>query len=72
MVRQIMQLKILQPVKDCYIIEDDVVIGVGASLLPAIKIGKGATIAAGSVVTKDVEPKTLVAGAPARFVKRLE
>lgn len=54
------------------IIEDDVVIGVGASLLPAIKIGKGATIAAGSVVTKNVEPKTLVAGAPARFVKRLE
>lgn len=53
------------------VIEDNVVIGVGASLLPAIKIGKGATVAAGSVVTKDVEPSTLVAGAPARFVKRL-
>jgi len=54
------------------IIEDEVVIGVGANLLPAVRIGKGATVAAGSVVTKDVEPKTLVAGVPARFVRRLE
>ncbi|MCX7207346.1 MAG: DapH/DapD/GlmU-related protein [Proteobacteria bacterium] len=53
-------------------IEDNVVIGVGASLLPAIKIGAGATIAAGSVVTKDVKEKTLVAGVPARFVRGLE
>ncbi|MCX7112890.1 MAG: DapH/DapD/GlmU-related protein [Proteobacteria bacterium] len=53
-------------------IEDNVVIGVGASLLPAIKIGKGATVAAGSVVTKDVAPNTLVAGVPARFVRHFE
>lgn len=54
------------------IIEDDVVIGVGASLLPAVRIGAGATVGAGSVVTKDVAPHTLVAGVPARFVKKLE
>lgn len=52
-------------------IEDDVVIGVGASLLPAVTIGKGATIAAGSVVTRDVAAMTLVAGVPARMVRRL-
>lgn len=54
------------------IIEDDVVIGVGASLLPGVKIGKGATVAAGSVVTKNVANATLVAGVPARFVRRLD
>jgi acetyltransferase-like isoleucine patch superfamily enzyme len=53
-------------------IEDDAVIGVGASLLPAVTIGKGATVAAGSVVTKDVAPHTLVAGVPARFVRRTD
>ena len=51
-------------------IENNVVIGVGASLLPAITIGAGATIAAGSVVTKDVAAQTLVAGVPARFVRK--
>nr|WP_116370133.1 DapH/DapD/GlmU-related protein [Cupriavidus taiwanensis] len=51
------------------VIEDRAVIGVGASLLPAVQIGTGAVVAAGSVVTKDVKPSTLVAGIPARFVK---
>lgn len=51
---------------------DRVVIGVGASLLPGVVIGSDATIAAGSVVTKNVEAATLVAGLPARFVKRLD
>ncbi len=53
------------------IIEDGAIIGVGASLLPAVRIGAGATVAAGSVVTKDVEVGVLVAGVPARFVRRL-
>jgi len=52
-------------------IEDNVVIGVGASLLPSLHIGADSTVAAGSVVTKDVETKTLVAGSPARLAKRL-
>lgn len=53
------------------IIEDDVVIGVGVSLLPGVTIGKGSTVAAGSVVTKNVAPLTLVAGVPARTVRSL-
>lgn len=53
-------------------IEDDVVIGVGASLLPAVRIGTASMVAAGSVVTKDVPAGVVVAGVPARFVRRLE
>jgi acetyltransferase-like isoleucine patch superfamily enzyme len=52
-------------------IEDDVVIGAGAILLPGVVIGQGATVAAGAVVTKNVESLTLVAGVPARFVRQL-
>lgn len=48
------------------IIEDDVWVGFGSILLSGIKIGRGAVIAAGSVVTKDVEPYSIVAGVPAR------
>jgi len=50
-------------------IEDGVLIGVGASLLPGVRIGLNSTVAAGSVVTKDVPANALVAGMPARFVK---
>jgi sugar O-acyltransferase (sialic acid O-acetyltransferase NeuD family) len=46
-------------------------IGTGAILLPSIKIGEGAVIAAGSVVIKDVPPYTLYAGNPAVFKKTL-
>ncbi|WP_250479412.1 MULTISPECIES: acyltransferase [unclassified Caballeronia] len=54
------------------VIEDGAIVGVGASLLPAVRIGSKATVAAGSVVTKDVKANTLVAGVPARFVKSLD
>ena len=50
-------------------IEDNVVIGVGASLLPGVRLGEGCTVAAGSLVNKDVEPFVTVAGSPARFIK---
>jgi UDP-3-O-[3-hydroxymyristoyl] glucosamine N-acyltransferase len=53
-------------------IEDHVVVGVGASFLPAVRIGAGATVAAGAVVTRNVEANTLVAGVPAKFVRRLK
>jgi len=53
-------------------IKDDVVIGIGAILLPKILIGERAFVAAGAVVTKDVEPSTLVAGIPAKFVRNLD
>lgn len=53
-------------------IEDDVWIGTRAILLPGIHIGKGAVIAAGAVVTKDVEPNTIVGGVPAKKIGNRE
>lgn len=53
-------------------IGDDVWIGTGVSVLPGVKIGNGAVIAAGSVVTKDVEPYAIVTGVPAKLLKYRE
>lgn len=52
------------------IIEDDVWLGTGAIILPGVRIGKGSIIGAGSVVSKDVPPRSLAAGVPARIVQR--
>lgn len=41
-------------------------------LLPGVTIGEGAVVAAGSVVTKDAEPWTVVGGNPAKFIKKRE
>jgi acetyltransferase-like isoleucine patch superfamily enzyme len=51
------------------IIEDEVNVGVGSVLMPGVRIGRGAIIAAGAVVTHDVAPYTVVVGAPARFLR---
>lgn len=53
------------------VIEDDVLIGANAIILKGVKIGKGAVVAAGSIVTKDVESLSVVAGNPARFIKKI-
>lgn len=50
------------------IIGDRAWIGPNVTILPKIKIGEGAIIAAGSVVTKNVEPFTIVAGMPAKKI----
>lgn len=50
------------------IIKDYVFIGPRAIILPGVTIGKGAVVAAGAVVTSDVEPFTIVAGVPAKPV----
>lgn len=54
------------------IIEDNVRIGSDTMLVAPVKVGKGSVTAAGSVVTEDVPPDTLVAGVPAVVKKRLE
>ena len=51
-------------------IENDVWLGSQSLILGGVKIGNGAIIAAGSVVTKDVAPYTIVAGNPARTIRR--
>ena len=53
------------------IVEDNSFIGSGAIILPGIKIGKSAIVGAGSVVTKDVPENSVVAGNPARIIKRM-
>ncbi len=49
-------------------IEDDVMIGMRAMVVNAVTIGKGAVVAANSVVTRDVPPGAVVAGSPAKVV----
>lgn len=54
--------------KNFVIIGDDVWIGAGAIILPGIRIGTGAIIGAGSIVTKDVEEYSIVLGIPAKKI----
>jgi maltose O-acetyltransferase len=53
----------------CPVIEDDVWIGEKVVILPGIRVGTGSIVGAGSVVTKDVPPFTIVAGNPARQIR---
>ena len=52
------------------VIGNHVWIGLNATILKGVRIGDGAVVAAGAVVTKDVEPNTLVGGVPAKLIKR--
>lgn len=52
-------------------IEDDVWVGAGAVILPGVRVGRGAVVAAGAVVTGHVPPMTVVAGVPARVVRQI-
>jgi acetyltransferase-like isoleucine patch superfamily enzyme len=54
------------------IVKRNASIGANATILPGVIIGEGAMIGAGSVVTKNVEPFTLVLGNPAKFIKRVK
>jgi len=54
------------------VIEDDVRIGSDTMLVAPVRVGKGSVTAAGSVVTEDVPPNTLVAGVPAVVKKKLK
>ena len=51
------------------VLEDDVLIGANAVVIEGVRIGKGAVVGAGSIVTKDVPAGAVVVGNPARIVK---
>lgn len=53
------------------IIEDNVWLGARCIILPGVRIGKGSTIGAGSIVTKDIPPYSVAAGNPAKVIKSL-
>lgn len=56
------------PIEEKIVVEDYVFIGPRSIILPGVTIGEGAIVAAGSVVTKSVEPNTIVAGVPAKKI----
>lgn len=58
-------------VKSTVTLGDDCWVGAGAIILPGVKIGKMAIVGAGAVVVKDVDDFTVVAGVPAKVIKRL-
>jgi acetyltransferase-like isoleucine patch superfamily enzyme len=51
------------------VIEDDCDLGVGAIVLPGVRIGKGSQIGAGAVVVEDVPPYSIAVGVPARVTR---
>ena len=53
-------------------IEDKAWLGSNVTVLPGVCIGEGAVVAAGAVVTKDVASNTVVAGVPAKFIKKID
>ena len=54
------------------VLEDKVWIGINSTILQGVTIGYGAIVGAQSVVTRDVPPMTIVAGNPARIIKKIE
>ncbi len=54
------------------VIEDNVLTGANAVVLEGVKIGKGSVVAAGAVVTADIPPYSVVAGVPAKIIKKVD
>lgn len=63
--------EVIQPVEGKIILKDDCWIGAGAIILPNITIGEMSVVGAGSVVTRDVPPYTVVAGVPAIAIRKI-
>ncbi len=60
------------PSADPVIIGDNVLVGANAVILEGVKVGKGSVIAAGSVVVSDVEEYMVMAGVPAKVLKKVD
>lgn len=58
------------PTKGNTIIENDVWIGYKATIMPGVRIGNGSIIASNSIVTKNVEPYSIVGGNPAKLIRK--
>jgi maltose O-acetyltransferase len=63
--------RLIRPEGDEIIIEDNVWLGARVTVLKGVTIGEGSIIAAGSVVTKSIPPRTIAGGVPARVLKDL-
>lgn len=67
-----MRRHIKEFVMEPFIVRRAARIGSGAIILPRVEVGENAVVGAGAVVTKDVAPRTIVIGNPARFVMMVE
>jgi len=64
-------MKHIEPIRGTVVLKNDCWIGAGAIILPNVTIGESSIVGAGSVVTKNVEPYTIVAGVPAKEIKKI-
>jgi tetrahydrodipicolinate N-acetyltransferase len=60
------------PSADPVVIEDDVLVGANAVVLEGCRVGKGSVVAAGAVVVQNVDAGVVVAGQPARYIKKVD
>ncbi len=58
-------------IKSSIVLEEDCWIGAGVIIMPGVTVGKCAIVGAGSIVFKDVPPFTVVAGVPAKEIKKI-
>ena len=56
-------------INNATVVEDDVLISSNVVIMEGLKIGKGSVVGAGAIVTKDVDPYSVVAGVPAKLIR---